>query len=263
MFPVLPPFDKDNWELYDGSKDWTQAHDLSKEMPEKLAELQRLWLIEATKYNVLPLDDRTFERFNADLAGRPQLIKGNSQLLFAGMGRLLENCVVNIKNKSWSVTAELVVPAAGAKGVIIHQAGKFGGWSLYTKAGKAKFAYNFLGLKLFTTEASKPIPSGEHQVRMEFKYDGGGLGKGGNVTLYYDGQKAGEGRVEVTQPMAFSGDEGLDIGHETGTNVTPDCPTQESEFTGKIRWVQIGLGTDSHDHLITPEQRLHIAMTRQ
>ncbi len=86
---------------------------------------------------------------------------------------------------------------------------KFGGWSLYTKAGKAKFAYNFLGLKLFTTEATKPIPSGEHQVRMEFKYDGGGLGKGGNVTVYYDGQKAGEGRVEVTQPMAFSGDEGL------------------------------------------------------
>jgi arylsulfatase len=258
-----PPFDKDNWELYDGSKDWTQAHDLSKEMPEKLAEFQRLWLIEATKYNVLPLDDRTFERFNADLAGRPQLIKGNSQLLFAGMGRLSENCVVNIKNKSWSVTAEIVVPAAGAEGVIIHQAGKFGGWSLYTKAGKAKFAYNYLGLKLFTTEASKPIPSGEHQVRMEFKYDGGGLGKGGKVTLYCDGQKTGEGRVEVTQPMAFSGDEGCDIGHETGTNVTPDYTTQESDFTGKIKWVQIDLGTDSHDHLITSEQRLHLAMTRQ
>ena len=202
-----PPFDKDNWELYDGSKDWTQAHDLSKEMPEKLAELQRLWLIEATKYNVLPLDDRTFERFNADLAGRPQLIKGNSQLLFAGMGRLSENCVVNIKNKSWSVTAEIVVPAAGAEGVIIHQAGKFGGWSLYTKAGKVKFVYNFFGLKLFTTEAAKPIPAGEHQVRMEFKYDGGGLGKGGNVTLYYDGQKTGEGRVDSTQPMVFSADE--------------------------------------------------------
>jgi arylsulfatase len=179
------------------------------------------------------------------------------------MGRLSENCVVNIKNKSWSVTAEIVVPAAGAEGVIIHQAGKFGGWSLYTKAGKAKFAYNYLGLKLFTTEASKPIPSGEHQVRMEFKYDGGGLGKGGNVTLYCDGQKTGEGRVEVTQPMAFSGDEGCDIGHETGTNVTPDYTTQESDFTGKIKWVQIDLGTDSHDHLITSEQRLHLAMTRQ
>ena len=258
-----PPFDKDNWELYDGSKDWTQAHDLSKEMPEKLAELQRLWLIEATKYNVVPLDDRGYERFNADLAGRPQLIKGNSQLLFAGMGRLEENTVVNIKNKSWSVTAELVVPAVEAEGVIIHQGGKYGGWSLYAKAGKAKFAYNFLGLKLFTTEASKPIPSGEHQVRMEFKYDGGGLGKGGNVTLYYDGQKVGEGRVDSTQPMVFSADECLDIGRESGTNVTPDYKPETSKFTGKIKWVQIDLGTDSHDHLITPEQRLHLAMTRQ
>ena len=258
-----PPFDKDNWELYDGSKDWTQAHDLSKEMPEKLTELQRLWLIEATKYNVLPLDDRTYQRFNPDLAGRPQLIKGNSQLLFAGMGRLSESSVLNIKNKSWTVTAELVIPEAAVEGVIVHQAGKFGGWSLYTKAGKAKFAYNFLGLKLFTTEATKPIPSGEHQVRMEFKYDGGGLAKGGNVTLYYDGQKAGEGRVEATQPMAFSADEGLDIGHESGTNVTPEYSTQESEFSGKIKWVQIDLGEDSHDHLITPEQRLNLAMNRQ
>ncbi|HUO43238.1 MAG TPA: arylsulfatase [Methylomirabilota bacterium] len=258
-----PPFDKDNWELYDGSKDWTQAHDLSKEMPEKLAELQRLWLIEATKYNVLPLDDRTYQRFNPDLAGRPQLIKGNSQLFFAGMGRLSESSVLNVKNKSWSVTAELVVPPSGANGVIVHQAGKFGGWSLYAKAGKAKFAYNFLGLKLFTAEATKSIPSGEHQVRMEFKYDGGGLAKGGNVTLYYDGQKTGEGRIEVTQPMCFSADEGVDIGHESGTNVTPDYSTRESEFTGKIRWVQIDLGEDSHDHLITPEQRLHLAMNRQ
>jgi len=263
VVPQLPPFDKDNWELYDGSKDWTQAHDLSKQMPEKLAELQRLWLIEATKYNVIPLDDRRVERFNPDMAGRPQLVKGNSQLFFAGMGRLSESSVVNIKDKSWSVTAELVIPAAGAEGVIIHQAGKFGGWSLYTKAGKAKFAYNFFGLKLFTTEATKPIMSGEHQVRMEFKYDGGGLAKGGNVTLYYDGQNVGQGRVDMTQPLAFSADEGCDIGHEAGTNVTPDYTTQESEFTGKIKWVQIDLGADSHDHLITPEQRLHIAMARQ
>jgi arylsulfatase len=259
---VTVPFDKDNWELY-APTDWSQAHDLSKEMPEKLAELQRVFLIEATKYNVLPLDDRSYERFNSDLAGRPQLIKGNSQLLFAGMGRLSENTVLNIKNKSWSVTAEIVVPAAGVEGVIIHQGGEYGGWSLYPRSGKAKFAYNFLGLKLFTTEASKPIPSGEHQIRMEFKYDGGGLGKGGNVTLYYDGQKVGAGRVDSTQPMLFSADECLDIGRQSGTNVTPDYNPETSKFTGKIKWVQIDLGADSHDHLITPEQRLHVAMTRQ
>ena len=257
------PFDKDNWELYDGSKDWSQAHDLSKEMPEKLAELQRLWLIEATKYNVIPMDDRLAERANPDLAGRPTLIKGNSQEFFPGMGRLLENCVVNIKDKSWSVTADVEISAKAAEGVIVHQGGKFGGWSLYAKAGKVKFAYNLFGLKLFTTEAAKPIPAGKHQVRMDFKYDGGGLGKGGNVTLHYDGQKAGEGRVDGTVPMVFSADETLDVGHDTGTNVSPDYSTETSEFNGKIHLLRIELGEDSHEHLITPEDRHRIAMTRQ
>ena len=156
----LPAFDDDVWELYDGSKDWTQARDLSKEMPEKLHELQRLWLIEAVKYNVLPLDDRRPERFNPDLAGRPTLIKGNSQLLFGGMGRLTENCVVVMKNKSFSITAEVEVPAAGAEGVIIAQGGAFGGLSLYAKGGKAKFAYNLFGLKVFTIEAGADDPAG-------------------------------------------------------------------------------------------------------
>ena len=126
---TLPAFDDDVWELYDGTKDWTQAHDLAKERPEKLHELQRLWLIEATKYNVLPLDDRRQERFNTDLAGRPVLVKGDSQLLFSGMGRLTENCVVVMKNKSFSITAEVEVPATGAEGVIIAQGGTFGGLS--------------------------------------------------------------------------------------------------------------------------------------
>ncbi len=259
----MPPFDDDVWELYDGSKDWTQAHDLSKEMPEKLHELQRLWLIEATKYNVLPLDDRRPERFNSDLAGRPTLISGNSQMLFAGMGRLSENCVVNIKNKSFSVTAELDAPAVGTEGVIIAQGGRFGGWSLYTKAGKAKYGYNLMGLKIFTVEAGEKIPTGTHQVRMEFAYDGGGLAKGGNVTLYYDGRKVGEGRIEQTVPMVFSADETTDVGRESGTPVTPEYERTTSIFNGKIHWVQIDLGIDNHDHLISPEERLHLAMTRQ
>jgi arylsulfatase len=254
------PFDQDNWELY-APTDWSQAHDLSKEMPDRLRELQRIWLIEATKYNVIPLDDRGLERFNAEIAGRPQLIKGNSQLLFAGMGRLPENALLNIKNKSWSLTAEVEIPSTGVGGVIMNQGGKFGGWSLYAKAGKAKFAYNFLGLKFFTIESDRPIPTGKHQVRMEFKYDGGGLAKGGKVTLYYDGTKTGEGRVEATIPMVAT--EESNVGRDIGTNVTPDYTTETSQFTGKIKWVQIDVGVDSHDHLITPEQRLHIAMTRQ
>ena len=110
----VPAFDDDVWELYDTNKDWTQANNLAAQMPEKLHELQRLWLIEAARYNVLPLDDRKVERMNSDIAGRPVLIKGKSQILFGSMGRLSENSVINIKNKSHSVTAEIVVPATGA-----------------------------------------------------------------------------------------------------------------------------------------------------
>jgi hypothetical protein len=232
-------------------------------MPEKLRELQRLWLIEATKYNVIPLDDRRVERFNADIAGRPQLVKGNSQLLFGGMGRLSENSVVVMKNKSFSITADLDVPGKGAEGVIIAQGGKFGGLSLYAKGGKAKFAYNFFGLETFTTEATQAIPAGKHQVRMEFKYDGGGLAKGGNVTLYYDGNKVGEGRVERTVPMAFSADETTDVGYESGTAVTRDYTPHTSRFSGKVNWVQIDLGKDDADPFISPEERLRVAMARQ
>jgi arylsulfatase A-like enzyme len=258
-------FDDDIWELYDGSKDWSQAHDLSKQMLDKLHELQRQFLIEATRYNVLPLDDRQVERVLPEVAGRPTLIKGKSQLLFAGMGRLSENSIVNIKNKSWSATAELEIPAKGAEGVIIAQGGRFGGWSLYAKDGKAKFVYNVLGIQEFPIEATQPIPAGKHQVRMEFAYDGGGLGKGGNVTLYYDGKKVGAGRVGETQAMIFSADETADVGYESGTPVSSDYSTEngDSRFNGRINWVQLDLGSDDHDHLIDPEERLKIAMARQ
>ena len=166
------------------------------------------------KYSVLPLDDRTFERFNPDLAGRPQLIKGKSQILFGGMGRLTENSIVSIKNKSYSITADLDVPKSGAEGVIIAQGGNTNGWSLYAKGGKLKYCYNFFGITLTFVEATQPIPAGHHQVRMEFKYDGGGLAKGGGVTLYVDGKPVGQGRVEQTVPMAFSADETCDVGKE-------------------------------------------------
>ena len=259
----MVPFDEDLWELYDGSKDWSQAHNLAQDMPEKLHELQRLFLIEAVKYNVLPLDDRQTERIDPTTAGRPTLVHGDSQIFFAGMGRLSENSVINIKNKSFSITAEIELKDQPANGVIIAQGGRFGGWSVYTKEGKLKFAYNVLGIQEFYTEATTPIPPGKHQVRMEFAYDGGGLAKGGNVTLYYDGQSVGTGRVGATQPMIFSADETTDIGYESGTAVTPDYSTHSSKFTGKIYWVQLDVGKDNHDHLITPEERLRVAMARQ
>src|SRR6201986_1291124 len=195
-------------------------------------ELQRLWLIEATKYSVLPLDDRRVERLNPDLAGRPQLVRGKSQILFGGMGRLSENSVVNIKNKSYSVTAEVVVPKSGVNGVIIAQGGSFNGWSLYAKDGKLKYCYNVLGIKLFYAESDQVIPAGQHQVRMEFKYDGGGLAKGGNASLYLDGKKVGEGRVDITVPMVFSADETCDVGKGTGSAVWPAYPPRDNEVPG-------------------------------
>jgi arylsulfatase A-like enzyme len=257
-----PALDDDVWELY-GPDDWTQSRNQATKNPTKLAELQRLFLIEAAKHQVLPLDDRRAERMMADQAGRPQLIKGNSQVLFGGMGRLTESSVLNIKNKSYAITAEVEVPESGAEGVIIGQGGCVGGWSLYATGGRLKYCYNFLGIQRFFAESSSRIPSGVHQVRMEFKYDGGGLAKGGSVSLFVDGKKDGEGRVDITVPMTFSFDETCDIGWETGSPVSPDYGERDNEFSGEVHWVQIDLERDDHDHLISPEERFRVAMARQ
>jgi arylsulfatase A-like enzyme len=261
----VPAFDDDNWELYDTNKDWSQANNLAKQMPEKLHELQRLWLIEAARYNVLPLDDRGAERLNSDLAGRPVLIKGKSQILFGSMGRLSENSVLNVKNKSHSVTAEIVVPPSGAEGVIVAQGGNVGGWSLYAKGGKLKYCYNFLGLQRFFAESASALPAGEHQVRMEFAYAGGGLGKGGTASLYVDGKKVGEGKVGATAAMVFSADDGCDVGVDTGSPVSPDYGSRGNEFSGRVKGVLLAIAEDavSADHLVSPEEAVRIAMARQ
>ncbi|MGH7725149.1 MAG: arylsulfatase [Candidatus Eiseniibacteriota bacterium] len=256
-----PAFDADVWELY-GPDDWTQARNLVKDNAPKLAEMQRLWMIEATKYNVLPLDDRRYERINADLAGRPQLVKGNSQLLFPGM-RVTEHSVLTVKNKSHSVTAQVTVPEGGAEGVLITQGGGVGGWSFYAKGGKLKYCYNFFGIEHFFAESTAPIPAGKHQLRVEFKYDGGGVAKGGDVTLYVDGKPVGKGRVERTIPMGYSADEACDVGADSGSPASPDYGPRGNAWNGDIEWVQIDLGGDDNDHLISPEERLKVAMARQ
>jgi arylsulfatase len=264
MVPQLPAFDDDVWELY-GPDDWSQSRNVAAENPGRLHELQRLFLIEATRNNVFPLDDRRVERFNPDLAGRPQLVRGKSQLLFGGMGRLSENSVLVVKNKSHAVTAQVDVPEGGARGVIVAQGGAFGGWTLYVHEGKPAYCYNLFGLQRFKVYGDATISAGEHQVRVEFAYDGGGLGKGGNVTLYVDGAKAGSGRVEATQPMAFSADETTDIGNDSATPVSDDYSPKNAGFTGRVRWVQLDIdeAAEDLDHLITPEERLQIAMARQ
>ena len=257
------PFDEDVWELYDGSKDYSQAHDLSKEMPDKLKELQEAFLVEARKYNVLPLDDRAVERLDPTISGRPTIVKGDTQVFYPGMKRVSEASVLNIKNKSFSVTAQLVVPAGGANGTIVAQGQKFGGWGLLLHEGAARFVYNLFGVNVFVIDADQPVPAGKHQVRAEFSYEGDGYAKGGDVTLYYDGEKVGEGKVAVTEPMIFSATEGLDLGTETGTPVLPKARLEDCVFTGEIEWVELSIGKDDHSHLVDEEDIVHMLMSKQ
>ncbi|MGZ9274321.1 MAG: arylsulfatase, partial [Nitrospira sp.] len=196
-------------------------------------------------------------------AGRPVLIKGNTQVLFGGMGRLTENCVLNLKNKSHSVTAEITVPEGGAEGVIISQGANIGGWTLYAKDGKLKYCYNFGGFKYFIIEGSTPLPAGEHQVRMEFQYAGGGLGKGGKVSLYADGTKIGEGDVGATLAMIFSADDGCDVGEDSGAPVSPEYPAGNNAFNGKVKGVQLSIREGEEGHLVDPEAALRMALARQ
>jgi hypothetical protein len=177
------------------------------------------------------------------------------------MGRLTEWALLNTKNKSYSITAEVEVPAAGAEGVIVALGGITGGLSLYVKGGRPKFCYNFFGLEETFVEGDHALPAGRHRVRFEFAYDGGGLAKGGTVTLYVDGAPAGAGRVERTQPFPFSGDEAFDLGGESGSLVTSDYG--QRRFSGEVHRAEIVLGLDDHSHLITPEDRLRVALAVQ
>ena len=261
----LPAFVDDVWELY-APDDWTQADDLADRMPEKLRELQELFLVEARKYNVLPLDDRRVERFDAAIAGRPQLITGRKQILYGGMSRLTEATVLNVKNVSHAVAADIEVPAGGASGVIIAQGGAFGGWSLYLRQdGVPVYCYNLLGLQVTKIAGSQALPAGTHRVVMAFAYDGGGPGRGGAVSLTVDGETVAEGRLDRTVPLVFSLDETCDVGRDGGLPVSDDYRAEHSEFTGTVHSVLIELaeGAADFNHLVDPQLRLSLALARQ
>jgi arylsulfatase A-like enzyme len=231
----------DLWELYDTRSDFSLANDLAAKNPQKLKELQDLFMTEAVKYSVLPLDDRTLERLNPALVGRPDLMAGRTSLtVYQGMTGMSENVFINVKNRSHAITAELEIPQGGANGVILAQAGRFGGWSFYLKDGKPTYTYNWLGLKRFTVAADQAVPAGKATLRFEFVYDGGGVGKGGTGTLYVNGKNVATGRIDLTQCCAFSADEGADVGADEGTPVTEDYQVP-FRFTGKIDRVTIEL----------------------
>ena len=233
---------EDLWELYDTRSDFSLVNDLAAEHPDKLKELQSLFLKEAEKNLALPIDDRVFERVNAELVGRPDLMAGRTSITLAeGMTGMSENVFLNIKNKSKTITAEIEVPEGTvANGTIIVQGGRFGGWSLYVKDGVPAYDYNFLGLQRFSVVSTKKLQPGKSTIRFEFAYDGGGLGKGGTGTLYVDDQKVGKGYIERTQPMIFSADETADVGIDLATPVVEAVGAEaKSRFTGRISRVTI------------------------
>ena len=258
------PIDDDVWELY-APDDWTQAHDLAAEQPEKLAQLQRLFLIEAANHNVFPLDDRRFERLNSDLAGRPQLIKGNRQILFRGMGRLSENSIIVLKNKSHSVTAEITVPESGADGIIVAQGGAFGGWTIYALDGKPAYCYNLFGLRRTKVYGDAAIPAGDHQVRIGVRLRRRGPRQGRHhhpLSRRRQGRRRPPGR-DRTDGVLGRRDHGP--GQRYRHPGDRRFRQHGKAFTGRVRWVELDIGdaADDQDHLISPEERLRVAMARQ
>ena len=238
----MPPLETDTWDLYNVSEDFSLANNLAEEYPEKLAELQALFMSEAQKYHVLPIDDRVIVRMNPAIAGRPDLLGDRTSLtLYDGMDGMLENTFMNVKNRSKTITAEVVIPEGGANGVILTQGGRFGGWSLYMAGGKPIYTYNFLGLERFTVASNSVIPAGAATIVLDFAYDGGGLGKGGNATLSVDGKTVAEGRIERTQPLIFSADETADVGLDNQTPVAEGIGIgrDETRFTGKIHKITL------------------------
>ncbi len=232
---------EDIWELFDTTSDFSLTKDLSQRQPGKLAEMQQIFLAEAARNKVLPIDDRTIERFDPIAAGRPDIMGGRSALMLSdGMTGMTENVFLNIKNRSKTITAEVTVPEDGGNGAILVQGGRFGGWGLYVKDGVPAYDYNFLGLERFTVEGAERLSPGTHSIRFEFEYDGGGPGKGGTGTLHVDGAKVGQARIERTQPIVFSADETADVGIDLATPVVERIGAEAaSRFTGTVQSVTV------------------------
>ena len=253
----------DTWELYDTRTDFSLANDLAGQNPEKLKEMQELFLKEAVKYKVLPLDDRVIERANPALAGRPDLMAGRTSLtVYEGMTGMSENVFINLKNRSHTISAEVEILPNGANGVLLAQGGRFGGWSLYIKDGKPTYTYNWLGLQRYTVAAARALAPGKATVRFEFAYDGGGVGQGGTGTLFVNGKPVAKGRIDHTQCCVYSADEGADVGAKGGTPVT-EAYGVPFKFTGKIARVTIELKDVKAAEREQAEQAHRVAMLKK
>jgi arylsulfatase len=229
----------DKWELYDTRADFSLVNDLAQTNPAKLKEMQDLFTKVAIENHVLPIDDRSIERLNAAVAGRPDLMGGRTSLtVYPGMSNLMENAFINVKNRSFSIAADVRIPASGASGVALAQGGRFGGWSLWLKDGRPRFTYNWLGIERYEVAAGAPLQAGEQVLRFDFAYDGGKPGAGGVGRLSVGGTTLAEGRIDRTQPFAFSADEGADVGEDLATPVSEEYQAPAT-FTGTIRKITI------------------------
>jgi arylsulfatase A-like enzyme len=231
---------EDVWELYNVDEDFSETTDLAASNPAKLKELQALFMKEAERYRVLPIDDRVIERFDPAVAGRPDLMGSRKSLtVYEGMTGMAENAFINVKNQSVTITADVEIPASGASGVILCQGGRFGGWSLYVVNNKPAYTYNFVGLQQYTVNSTEPLVPGKATIKLDFAYDGNGRAKGGTSTLFINDNKVGSGRVERTNPNIFSADDAADVGVDEGTNVSSAYKQHGNKFTGKIEKVTI------------------------
>lgn len=229
---------------------------LADTQPDKLRELQDLFWIEAAKYNVLPLDNSKVERF--DVRIRPSLTRGRSVFTyFDGMTRIPEGTAPDLKNKSFKIGADVDIPAEGANGVIATQGGRFNGWGFYLLDGKPVFHYNLAGVQRFNISGKEKLAQGKHVILVDFKYDGGGIGKGGTVTINVDDKQVVEGRIDRTYAFRVSLDETLDIGEDTGTPVSEDYKVPFA-FTGRLNRVLIQLD----DSPLTPDDEEQIRRAR-
>ncbi len=233
----LNSLQEDKWELYNSSEDFSLANDLAAQNPDKLKAMQDLFMAEAEKYHVLPLDDRLLERTNAELMGRPTVMGSRNSVTYGeGMKGMGVDIFIDLRNTSYTITSEVAVDEKG-NGVIVCQGGRFGGLSFYIKSGKPAFSYNYLGMESTQIIASEALKPGNYKLVYDFKYDGGGMGKGGLATISVNGKKAAEKRIEKTQPGIFSVDDLADIGTDDGTHVA-DYGTS-AKFNGKISYVTI------------------------
>jgi len=230
-----PPLADDVWELYHVAEDFSQARNLAAQNPRQLAELQALFLKEAERNHVLPIDDRRSERFDAGIAGRPDLIgKRTTLTVYPGMVGISENAFINVKNRRYSITAPVELADDSTSGVIIAQAGAFGGWALYMKDGRVHHEYNYFGVERTNVAGTAPLPKGKHVIRYEFAPEAAKPGAGGTARLFVDDQQVAEGRIPRTQPYVFSADEGVDVGLDGETMVSNDYAPGRNAFTGKI-----------------------------